>query len=480
MIEIILVYSRLLFLQVQYRNGNNLRINGEQIFDTVMVQPISAFNNAYSIHLFFKLMKYRKLKTKMLQLSNVAVQLLDHISQHDRHYNLVTDSHAGSQLTTLRPAYIRSWAYFNNEYMWYSDQKTYPVSTMSVYMFQQQEVEMALFEAVQAASMITGNRLVLRDFTGGYVRHDAFNGNEYIIDGIFSKPGFFQEVFSRRIHLSRPFSAQYAVNYVKLLRKAEKVHFVVPISNGIQKLALFLHNYEEKFLAKNENTSLTLAVHGNTTIAYAKEVTWKLLDKYPIAADITIITVKGKFSRGRALNAAIDHLRQDNLVFICDVDMILDTNFISRCRSNTKRGKKVYYPEFFKLYNDKYMFRTSADTSAGVHRSGINRQTGHWAYYSYGMVCIYKSDYDAINGFDQSLEGWGGEDVQLVEKIISYGLEVFRAPDTGLMHRWHKKDCKITDNQYRECLWSKSENLADKLDLARLAFSIEEAIYSCE
>ena len=469
------MYVHLFSFMQLVQSGNNLWINGEQLSDTVMAQPITASNNVYSIHLFFKIIKYRKLKTKVLQLSNIAAQLLDHISQHDTtEPTLVTNFHSTNQahFTASEAADICSWAYFNNQSMWYSDQRTYPRSIMSVYTFQQQEVEMALLETVRAANAITGNQLVLRAFTNGYICHDALNGNEYIIDGIFSKFGLFQQVFEKQIHLSRPFNA-HTTEQITLLSNAENVHFVVPISSGIQRLELFLQNYEEEFLAKNENTSLTLAVYGNATIAYVKGMVWKMLRKYPIAADITIITGKGTFSRGRALHAAINHLRPDDLVFICDMDLILDTDFISRCRSNTEKGKRVYYPEFFKLYNDKYMFRTSAGNGA---RSSINRQNGHWAYYSYGMVCIYKSDYDAVSGFDQSLEGWGGEDVQLVDKLLSHRLDVFRAPDTGLMHRWHNKECKITDNQYKECLWSKSENLADKLDLARLAFCIEETI----
>ena len=63
------MYVHLFSFMQLVQSGNNLWINGEQLSDTVMAQPITASNNVYSIHLFFKIIKYRKLKTKVLQLS---------------------------------------------------------------------------------------------------------------------------------------------------------------------------------------------------------------------------------------------------------------------------------------------------------------------------------------------------------------------------------------------------------------------------
>lgn len=49
---------------------------------------------------------------------------------------------------------------------------------------------------------------------------------------------------------------------------------------------------------------------------------------------------------------------------------------------------------------------------------------GHWVHYAYGMVCLYKSDYSAVGGFDLSRQGWGGEDVELFTKHAKSSLNV--------------------------------------------------------
>ena len=443
--------------------------------------PETAFHNiTRQLHLRVK--EYRQLRSKLANLNTAILQLPNYIGNsatesvpqidHNPHSMLMSHDH-----TTI------SWSYFNDHQTWYCDEKINPRYLTDIHTYYQYEVQMTLQEVVRAANRITGDNLALTGYTDAYIHHDPLNGNQYIVDGTFSKDvNMFwnllmnQPVFEGQIHLSQPLSQRYNAINTLPAENSRIVHFVVPISDVNQRLVLFLENYEEEFLAKQERTSLTLTVYKKDTIAFVKEKVWQLLQKYPLHADITIISGRGKFSRGRALHSAMSHMKGGDLVFLCDVDLIVTRDFLYRCRANTKRGKKVYYPEFFKLYNEKYIFRSAAENKTLNSRPDIDRQSGHWAFYSYGMACIYKSDYDAIGGFDQALEGWGGEDVQLVEDVISRGLEVFRAPDIGLMHRWHHKHCSTSDNQYRECLWSKTENLADKLDLARLVFSMEEVI----
>ncbi len=75
------------------------------------------------------------------------------------------------------------------------------------------------------------------------------------------------------------------------------------------------------------------------------------------------------------------------------------------------------------------------------------------------------------------MKGWGEEDVDLLNKIMKSGLEVFRAPDPGLIHNWHRKTCNkdtITNPvAYAHCLQSKGENLADRVELSQYVFEAE-------
>ena len=61
-------------------------------------------------------------------------------------------------------------------------------------------------------------------------------------------------------------------------------------------------------------------------------------------------------------------------------------------------------------------------------------------------------------------------DVELFKAVIQSDLEVFRSPDPGLVHRWHRKVCdegKIKDKEsLYHCKRSCGENIADRIELA--------------
>ena len=90
------------------------------------------------------------------------------------------------------------------------------------------------------------------------------------------------------------------------------------------------------------------------------------------------------------------------------------------------------------------------------------------------MACMYKSDYSTM---DQSLVGWGGEDVDFITKTLKKKLEVFRAPDTGLVHRWHSNPCKTRSaDSHGHCVFSTMRTYADRIALAKYVLHLEDQL----
>ena len=304
-----------------------------------------------------------------------------------------------------------------------------------------------------------------------YHRYSASNGREYILDLEMEKSGEKREMWRCNLLFS-PTSGMVFINSLNTHTvDKQRVEFIVPLSNVKDRLKTFLDMYESLCLKKSEACGLNLVVYGKNDA----ESTLKKLNilklTYP-EARLNITQGIGKFSRGRALDLGMERLPSSSLVFLCDIDMIIKHDFLNNCKRNAIQGKQVYYPEFFKYYNMDYVYHFSRK-SQGIPI--INRKHGHWATYSYGMLCLYKSDYISVGRFDLSIEGWGGEDVSLAKSILRRDLEIFRAPEPFLLHQYHDKVCSahLTPLQFSQCISSRNEDIADRSQLAEYVFYLE-------
>ena len=101
----------------------------------------------------------------------------------------------------------------------------------------------------------------------------------------------------------------------------------------------------------------------------------------------------------------------------------------------------------------------------------ISKSTGHWVFYGFGMVCLYKSDYDAVGGYDLSIRGWGGEDVALFDSHVRHAsISVARACEPGLVHRYHERYCDpaLAEDKLRMCRGAAAESLGSRAQLANM------------
>ena len=88
--------------------------------------------------------------------------------------------------------------------------------------------------------------------------------------------------------------------------------------------------------------------------------------------------------------------------------------FFRRLLDNTRPGV-AFYPIIFSQYDPSHV---------GPEKDNFKIETlrGFWRQYGYGMVALFKEDFDAAGGFDVKIVGWGMEDVYLVSNVISNGI----------------------------------------------------------
>ena len=336
-----------------------------------------------------------------------------------------------------------------------------------------EEARYALTKAIYLANqgVQQSQRYVFDKLENGYHRVDPMRGSEFILDFVFRRQADRSTRIRKRLSILRPFHE--TVVPVDVPEGLPTVNFVVVLSGLSHRLEHFMMQYERNVLQFNEDATLTIVLFETPDASKVRLLVQQYITRYQ-GAKITVTDTPGVFARGVGLHRGTEHFDDDQLLFFVDVDLDISTDFLQRCRLNTIRNKQVYFPVFFKLYNQDFVNKYHRGNSSML----ISRHKGHWAHYSYGMVCIYASDYRKSGGFDLEMKGWGEEDVDLFNRVLDKNIEVFRAPDPGLIHNWHSKMCEKTSVTntvaYEHCLQSKGENLADRIELAQYVFEKEK------
>ena len=335
-----------------------------------------------------------------------------------------------------------------------------------------QEMDYVIKKATQYVQDHELEELSFHSLRNGYVRYSGLQGREFILD--IQLQNSRREGINRRVHLVRPhLPSVVAMGDTSPSVLTRQVNFIVPLSHVTERFTEFLKTYEGLCLIPQENCNLVLSVYGDQEYKNVQTRVQEYAKQHP-GFHYNILKGSGLFTRARALNLGLSHLKDADLAFLCDVDMTIKPGFLNRCRQNTLRNSRVYYPTFFKYYDMDYVYKFKKKPLTFP----IAREHGHWASYSYGMVCIYKSDYDAIGGFNTAIEGWGEEDVDLFRKVINHRLDVMRTADHGLFHRYHDKICsaKLNPTQFKHCISSREEDIADRMQLAEYVFYLEDKL----
>lgn len=456
-------------------------------FQSLMtISPIMGHDHMRSFHYFVKLRELEYLKVWILKVEattnqnchlipkelapptfelvarNCEASILNASCLHLQPFN--TKSYEPVRPKTRNE--LQSWDYINSENYIFVEKSTFPVSKVTVNTAE--ELQYIVKKAIDIINIEEPSELHFCELKNTFVKDTGTQGRRYILDlDLWDSKG---KKVPRRVQLLRPYQPEM-ISIPEKGSRDQLINFIVPLSKVNQRFMDFLKVYEQTCLKTQENVRLILVVYGEEDINFVNSVVDGYQKDY-LDMLVTVVPGVGEFTRGRAIDYGLTLLKKNELAFLCDVDMTIERSFLNRCRLNAVKGERVYYPVFFTYYNMDYVYKFDKKPKT----FNIARQHGHWVWYSYGMICIYYSDYLSIGGFDKSIVGWGGEDVDLFLKVLAHELEVVKAPDPALTHRWHPKYCSssLTPKQYSDCLGTRNEALADKKELAEYILYLEE------
>ncbi len=342
----------------------------------------------------------------------------------------------------------------DNQYM----SCTEPRPAFKIHTLWKQELDLLSTATVDYINSREEEKYTFSKIGAVYLRQNNQLGTEYMMD-IETKlseaeTGYSSPTSRFRATLLRGYGELEVNPVLKRVDQSQSFSVVVMVTNDyIENFEQFMRNFEE--ILKITLLKLNLiAVHMETNANAGGEID-NIISSYSSKHSQTyfkLLKSSHKLSQSHGLALVLQELDPNDLLFISDLNLRFDLEFITRCRWFPIKTQQVYYPIPFMQADPALL---SATDHTHFHNE-ITSHAGHWLVDSNAIACFYAADALAVVKQADDDSNIVPEEISvedLYSQFISSGYSVVRSADKGIRKVFSRGRCDLDyyGNEHDPC-----------------------------